>query len=98
MNQHIRNEVLDRRRAGILLHPTSLPKGETLGRLGPDSFKFIDFLADIGATVWQMLPLGPTLENLSPYQTLSVHAGNTELISLQRPVSYTHLTLPTTPY
>ena len=84
MNQHIRNEVLDRRRAGILLHPTSLPKGETLGRLGPDTFRFIDFLEDIGATVWQMLPLGPTLENRSPYQTLSVHAGNTELISLQR--------------
>lgn len=84
MNQKIKYEVLDRRRAGILMHPTSLPAGEGLGRLGEDSFRFIDFLADIGATVWQMLPLGPTLENLSPYQTLSVHAGNTELISLRR--------------
>jgi 4-alpha-glucanotransferase len=84
MNQRIKTEVLDRRRAGILMHPTSLPAGEKLGRLGADSFRFIDFLADIGATVWQMLPLGPTLEGLSPYQTLSVHAGNTELISLRR--------------
>ncbi len=84
MNQKIKAEVLDKRRAGILMHPTSLPAGEGLGRLGEDSFRFVDFLADIGATVWQMLPLGPTLENLSPYQTLSVHAGNTELISLRR--------------
>ncbi len=84
MSADITRPVLDKRRAGILLHPTSLPKGETIGRLGPDAIHFIDFLADIGATVWQMLPLGPTLENRSPYQTLSVHAGNTELISLQR--------------
>jgi len=84
MNYNNNVEVLDRRRAGILMHPTSLPAGEALGRLGQDSFRFIDFLADIGATVWQLLPLGPTLENLSPYQTLSVHAGNTELISLRR--------------
>lgn len=84
MSQKNKAEVLDRRRAGILMHPTSLPAGEGLGRLGEDSFRFIDFLAEIGATVWQMLPLGPTLENGSPYQALSVHAGNTELISLRR--------------
>jgi 4-alpha-glucanotransferase len=30
-----------------------------------------------------MLPLGPTHEDRSPYQCLSVHAGNVELISLE---------------
>lgn len=33
-------------------------------------------------TVWQMLPLGPTHADRSPYQCLSVHAGNRMLVSL----------------
>jgi 4-alpha-glucanotransferase len=68
-----------RRRAGILLHVTSLPNSD----LGADAYRFVDFLAEAGITVWQVLPLGPAHENLSPYQCLSVHAGNTKLISLQ---------------
>lgn len=81
----------DRRRAGILLHPTSLPgdvnavtgldNGDN-GDFGADAFRFIDFLAACGMTVWQMLPLGPTHDDGSPYQCLSVHAGNPRLISL----------------
>ena len=42
--------VLDRRRAGILLHPTSLPSGE----LGSDAYRFVDFLAAAGISVWQV--------------------------------------------
>ena len=72
------------RRAGVLLHPTSLPGGEDLGELGPDAFHFIDFLCTAGITVWQVLPLGPTHDDLSPYMSLSVHAGNPDLISFQR--------------
>lgn len=71
-----------RRRAGILLHPTSLPGRADNGDLGPDAFRFVDFLADAGFTVWQMLPLGPTHEDRSPYQCTSAHAGNFCLISL----------------
>ena len=74
----------DCRRAGVLLHPTSLPGGEGVGDLGPDAFRFIDFLADGGFSVWQMLPLVPTHDDLSPYQGLSVHAGNPLLISLSQ--------------
>ena len=33
-------------------------------------------------TVWQMLPLGPTHADRSPYQCLSVHAGNRMLVCL----------------
>lgn len=73
---------LSRRRAGVLLHPTSLPGGAGVGDLGPDAYRFVDFLAASGITVWQMLPLVPTHGDLSPYQGLSVHAGNPLLISL----------------
>jgi len=72
--------VFDRRRAGILLHPTSLPSG----RLDGDAHRFVDFLADAGASVWQMLPLAPTHRDRSPYHCLSVHALNPLLLSQER--------------
>jgi len=72
------NPVLAKRRAGVLLHPTSLPSAD----LGHDAYRFIEFLAASGITVWQFLPLGPTHPDGSPYQCLSVHAGNPLLISL----------------
>lgn len=71
------------RRAGILLHPTSLPKGV----IGVDAYQFIDFLAESGFTLWQVLPLGPTHSDLSPYQTLSISAGNPDLIDWHYAVS-----------
>ncbi len=69
-------KVFNRRRSGILLHISSLPSGN----LGADAFKFIDFLCAAGTTVWQMLPLGPTHDDGSPYQCLSAHAGNNHFI------------------
>jgi 4-alpha-glucanotransferase len=69
------------RSAGILLHPTSLPGKFGIGDLGPDAFKFIDFLKDAGQTLWQVLPLGPTGYGDSPYQCFSAFAGNPLLIS-----------------
>ncbi|HHJ16457.1 MAG TPA: 4-alpha-glucanotransferase [Gammaproteobacteria bacterium] len=77
-------ELFEQRRAGILLHPTSLPGSAGNGDLGPDAYRFVDFLAGCGIRLWQTLPLGPTHEDQSPYQCLSVHAGSTRLISLQR--------------
>ena len=71
----------DRRRSGVLLHPTSLPGNWGRGDLGPEAYRFVEFLAAAGQTVWQSLPLGPPHADLSPYQCLSVHAGNPELIS-----------------
>lgn len=72
---------LDRRRAGILLHPTSLP-GTQKGDLGSNAFRFIDFLVESGISVWQTLPLVPTHSDNSPYYGLSSHAGNPSLINL----------------
>lgn len=74
---------LDHRRGGILLHPTSLPGEFNGGDIGAEACRFIDFLSDSGLSVWQMLPLGPTHQDASPYQCLSVHAFNPNLIDLQ---------------
>lgn len=70
------------RRAGVLLHPTSLPGPLSSGDIGHEAYRFIEFLSSTGFRVWQMLPLGPTHADKSPYQCLSSHAGNPLLISL----------------
>lgn len=73
-----------RRSAGILLHPTSLPGRYGIGDLGAGAYRFVDWLAAQGQSIWQVLPLGPTSYGDSPYQTLSAFAGNSNLISLDR--------------
>lgn len=70
------------RAAGVLLHPTSLPGPNGIGDLGPDALRFLDFLANAGFSIWQMLPLGPTGYGDSPYQCFSAFAGNPLLIHL----------------
>jgi 4-alpha-glucanotransferase len=71
------------RASGILLHPTSLPGRFGIGELGKEAYRFVDFLADTGQGLWQILPLGPAGYGNSPYQCLSVFAGNALLISLE---------------
>jgi 4-alpha-glucanotransferase len=72
------------RASGILLHPTSLPGQFGIGDLGKEAYRFADFLAGTGQRLWQILPLGPTGYANSPYQCLSVFAGNPLLMSLER--------------
>ena len=72
------------RSSGILLHPTSLPGPFGIGDLGPEAYRFADFLAAAGQSLWQMLPLGPTGYGDSPYAGYSAFAGNTLLISPER--------------
>ncbi|MDX1914433.1 MAG: 4-alpha-glucanotransferase [Methylophilus sp.] len=67
------------RSAGVLLHISSLPSGD----LGLDAYRFVDFLAHVGASVWQTLPVNMTHADHSPYQCLSAHAGNPAFICLQ---------------
>lgn len=62
----------NRREAGILLHPSSLPSGQ----LDRDAWRWLDQLAELGVSVWQMLPLGLPLNGLSPYQCVSAFALN----------------------
>jgi 4-alpha-glucanotransferase len=73
---------LARRRAGVLLHPTSLPSPYGAGDFGHAAWRFVEFLAGAGFGVWQVLPLGPVHSEGSPYNALSVHAGNPALISV----------------
>jgi 4-alpha-glucanotransferase len=75
--------TLQRRASGVLLHPTSLPGPHAIGDLGPEAFRFVDFLAAAGQKWWQMLPVCPPDPWNSPYQSLSSFAGNTLLISLE---------------
>ena len=81
MKPHFR---LSQRSAGSLLHPTCLPSRHGIGDLGPEAYRFVDFLAAAGQRWWQMLPIGPAGPGNSPYSALSAFAGNPLLISLER--------------
>lgn len=72
------------RKAGVLLHPTSLPGRWGIGDIGENAYKFADKLADAGVGLWQVLPLGPTGFGDSPYAARSTFAGNELLISPDR--------------
>ena len=76
--------LFSQRRAGVVLHPTSLPGSLANGDLGDAAYRFVDFMHAAGLSIWQVLPHGPTHEDRSPYQSLSVHAGNPLWISLDR--------------
>jgi len=71
------------RSGGILLHPTSLPGAYGIGDLGPQAYRFVDWLVSTGCNLWQVLPLGPTGYGDSPYQCFSAFAGNPYLISFE---------------
>ncbi len=70
------------RKAGILMHITSLPGPYGVGTMGKSAYAFLDFLHKSGQQTWQMLPLGPTGYGDSPYQSCSAYAGNPYLIDL----------------
>lgn len=74
---------MNKRESGVLLHITSLPGTEGIGTLGREAFRFVDFLAESGQKIWQILPLGPAGAGNSPYQCYSAFAGNPLLIDLQ---------------
>jgi 4-alpha-glucanotransferase len=65
------------RSSGVQLHPTSLPSG----RLGDDAYAFVDWLAEAGQSVWQMLPLGPPDRYRSPYKSRSAFACWADLLA-----------------
>ena len=70
------------RRAGILLHPTSLPSGV----LDRDVERWLQLITDSGFSVWQVLPLGEPQEGLSPYQCSSAFAMNPAFLPELPPV------------
>ena len=76
------------RSAGVLLHISSLPTGN----FGADAYRFVDFLVEIGAHIWQTLPLNMPHDDGSPYQCLSAHAGNPAFIDFSAVVTLGLLT------
>ena len=69
------------RSCGILLHVTSLPSRWGIGDMGKDAYRFVDFLAESGQRLWQILPLNPVGPGNAPYRSPSAMAGNPLLIS-----------------
>lgn len=85
---HLDSEPLDRetlrdRQAGVVLHPTSLPGGGSVGALGRSAREFVDWMVQAGLQVWQILPLNPTDRGGSPYSSFSTLSGNPLLIDLE---------------
>jgi 4-alpha-glucanotransferase len=80
------DSFLDRRSAGVLLHPSSLP-GPGIGTIGSEALAFIDALAKAGQSAWQILPLVAVDAGGSPYSGLSAFAANPLLIDLRRLVT-----------
>jgi 4-alpha-glucanotransferase len=72
---------LTSRRAGVLLHPTSLPGPHGAGDLGPSAREWLDRLAAAGARIWQVLPLQPA-DHGCPYASPSAFALEPLLLSL----------------
>jgi 4-alpha-glucanotransferase len=68
------------RSSGVLLHVTSLPGG----RLGPEAYRFVDWLQAAGQTWWQVLPLGPPDDEGSPYMASSAFAAWPRLLGSPR--------------
>ena len=75
------------RRAGLLLHPTSLPGGFGIGDLGPEADRFLGWAEEAGATLWQFLPVVPAGPGGSPYGGRSAFAGEPLLVSPERLVA-----------
>lgn len=72
------------RQSGILMHVSSLPSTQGIGKIGEGAYAFVDFLVDSGVSVWQILPLTPTSYGDSPYQSFSVFAGNPYFIDFDQ--------------
>lgn len=74
--------LVAQRRAGVLMHVTSLPARHGVGDFGPSAYAFVDWLADAGFSLWQMLPIGPVGYGDSPYGSSSSFAIEPLLLSL----------------
>ena len=75
---------MKQRGSGVLLHITSLPSRWGIGDLGPEAYRFADFLEQTHQNHWQLLPVTPTSDATgnSPYSSDSAFAGNPLLVSL----------------
>ncbi|MBN2798833.1 MAG: 4-alpha-glucanotransferase [Deltaproteobacteria bacterium] len=71
------------RKAGILLHPSSLPGPCGIGDIGPSARSFVGWLEEAGQQIWQFLPLNPVDGGGSPYNSPSAFAREPLLLSTE---------------
>jgi len=71
------------RKFGLLMPVSCLPSDEGIGTLGEKAYRFVDYLCEAGAKIWQVLPLNPTNYGDSPYQSCSSDALNYYFIDLK---------------
>jgi 4-alpha-glucanotransferase len=64
------------------MHFTSLPGEHGVGDLGSAAWRFVDWLARAGQSVWQVLPVNPIGPGHSPYQSPSAFAGSGLMVAL----------------
>lgn len=88
---------LKQRRAGVLLHITSLPGPHGIGDLGPDAYRFVDWLQSAGQRIWQLLPTTPIGPGNSPYMSVSAFAGSPLMVALEPLVAQGWLSQPALP-
>jgi 4-alpha-glucanotransferase len=79
--------LLSTRRAGVLMHVTSLPSPYGAGDIGPAAHAFADWLSSARVSVWQMLPVGPVGYGDSPYSSPSSFAIEPTFLALEPLVS-----------
>ncbi|HHO53439.1 MAG TPA: 4-alpha-glucanotransferase, partial [Deltaproteobacteria bacterium] len=70
------------RRAGLLVHPTSLPGPFGIGDLGAVVRELLPWMDAARLGVWQILPLNPVDDVGCPYASASVHASEPLLLSI----------------
>jgi len=72
------------RASGILLPLSALPSEFGIGDLGPNAYKFIDWLNKAHQKLWQILPFSITDSYGCPYSSISSYGANPYLISLEK--------------
>ena len=71
-----------KRSSGVLMHISAIWGEYSEGSFGAEALEWIDFLADSGFKVWQVLPYCLPDENNSPYKSFSAFSGNPFFIDL----------------
>ena len=71
------------RRAGLLLHVSSLASPHGIGDLGDEATRIMDWMNHAGLRIWQTLPIGPVGVDGSPYTSWSANLGNPMLLDLR---------------
>ncbi len=69
------------RKLGVICALSSVPGG----KLGKGAREFVDFLADAGIGIWQMLPIHPRGLGNSPYLSPCVFKGSDEYLDPEEP-------------